>query len=67
MQGKIRVKEPEAAEYIGMSRAWLRLKRSRGQRGGPPYLKIAKSVLYDVRDLDRWLAEHRREYPEEAS
>ncbi len=23
--------------------------------GGPDYLKVGRAVLYDIRDLDRWL------------
>lgn len=56
---KPRLKEPEASRYTGMSRPWLRLKRMNGQEGGPPYIKVGRSVLYDVRDLDAWLDRHR--------
>jgi hypothetical protein len=48
-----RIKERDAARYVGMSVPYLRLARMNG--GGPPYLKISRSVRYDVRDLDRWL------------
>jgi len=58
-QNKPRIKEPEASKYTGMSRPWLRLKRMSGQEGGPPFIKIGASVLYDVRDLDVWLDQHR--------
>ena len=54
-----KLKEPEAAEYLNMSRPWLRLGRMR--RNGPPYLKIGRSVRYDIRDLDAWLEKHRVE------
>ena len=49
--------EAEAAEYIGMSRAWLRLGRSRGNPDAPPYVKISRAVRYLRADLDRWIAE----------
>jgi len=56
--GKI-LKEPEAARYIGMSVPYLRLSRMEGRREGkapgPPFIKIGKSVRYDVNDLDRFL------------
>lgn len=55
--------ETEAAHYIGMSVAYLRMDRCRGRVGnrtpGPPFLKLGRSVRYDVRDLDAWLAERR--------
>jgi hypothetical protein len=56
---KLRIKEGEAAPYIGMSVPFLRLSRMHG--GGPPYLKIGRSVRYDVRDLDNWLHARRVE------
>jgi hypothetical protein len=50
---KNRIKERDAAQYIGMSVPYLRLSRMNG--GGPPYLKISRAVRYDLRDLDKWL------------
>lgn len=55
------LREPEAAVYLSLSRQWLRLKRTKGQHGGPPYIKAGRSVLYDVRDLDAWLQANRVE------
>jgi predicted DNA-binding transcriptional regulator AlpA len=52
-----RLKEPDAAKYIGMSRPWLRLSRMKGN--GPPHLKISRAVRYDIRDLDKWLESKR--------
>lgn len=53
-----------AADYIGMSMAFLRCGRSRGTVGNrtpsPPFLKLGRSVRYDRRDLDEWLAARRR-------
>jgi predicted DNA-binding transcriptional regulator AlpA len=51
--------EKEAANYIGMSIAFLRKDRSEGKIGnrtpGPKYLKIGKSIRYLKDELDRWL------------
>jgi predicted DNA-binding transcriptional regulator AlpA len=58
-ENRPRIKEADASRYIGMSRPWLRLKRMSGQEGGPPFIKISRSVVYDVRDLDAWLDRHR--------
>ena len=53
----------EAARYIGMSVAFLRLSRCEGTYGnrtpGPPYYKIGRSVRYKLEDLDAWLQKHR--------
>ena len=58
------VTEHAAARYIGMSVAFLRASRCRGRVGGrspgPPFLKLGKSVRYDISDLDAWLATRRR-------
>jgi len=57
--------EAEAAEYIGMSRSFLRHARMDGERfnrpPGPPFTKIGRKILYLKDDLDRWLEEHRHE------
>ena len=57
------IDEVSAAEYIGMSVAFLQAGRSRGIIGNrtpsPPFLKLGKWVKYDVRDLDAWLAARR--------
>ena len=58
-QNKLRIKEPEAANFTGCSKAYLRLKRMAGQEGGPPFIKIGRSVVYDTRDLESWLAQHK--------
>ena len=55
--------EAEAADYIGMSRSFLRQARMDGKRQnrtpGPPFSKIGRKVLYLRDDLDTWLEEHR--------
>lgn len=40
--------EPDAAEYLSVSRTTLRALEIRARR-------IGRRVLYDVRDLDRWV------------
>ena len=55
--------EAEAANYIGMSRSFLRQARMDGKRPnrtpGPPFTKIGRKVLYLKDDLDAWLEKHR--------
>ena len=55
--------EAEAADYIGMSRSFLRQSRMDGKRAnrtpGPPFTKIGRKVLYLKDDLDTWLEAHR--------
>ena len=57
---RMRISEAEAAQYIGMSRPYLRLSRCYGTRGrgkpGPPFIRIGRAIRYDIRDLDAWLA-----------
>lgn len=47
--------EKEAALYIGMSVAWLRISRMHGRPDAPPFLKIGRSVRYRKEELDSWL------------
>ncbi len=51
--------EQETAEYIGMSRSFLRQARMEGQRKNrtiaPPFIKIGRAVRYLKEDLDCWL------------
>jgi hypothetical protein len=55
--------EGAAAVYINMSVAFLRSGRLHGIVGGrtppPAYLKLGRTVRYDTRDLDAWLASRR--------
>jgi predicted DNA-binding transcriptional regulator AlpA len=54
--------EREAAQYIGMSAAWL--KKSRTQRfrdviDAPPFVRAgAKRIVYRREDLDEWQERH---------
>ncbi len=54
--------EPEAAQYLGFSRQFLRDARYLGQtRAGatcPPYVRVGRSIRYDVTALDAWIQEH---------
>jgi hypothetical protein len=56
----------EAAEYTGLAVATLNKYRVTGM--GPPFLRPggARRVLYDVADLDAWLAASRRRSTSEA-
>ncbi len=53
--------EIETAEYIGMSRSFLRQSRMEGNRENrtpaPPFIKIGRSVRYLKDDLDLWLSQ----------
>ena len=55
--------EEEAAEYIAMSRSFLRQDRMNGFRKnrtpGPNYIKIGRSIRYLKEDLDLWLDKYR--------
>lgn len=54
--------EKEAAEYIGMSRSFLRQDRMNGYRDnrtpGPNFLKLGRTIRYRKEDLDNWLTKH---------
>ena len=56
--------ERDAALYVGFSRAFLANARSYGDLPGrtpaPPFIRISRTIRYDVRDLDAWIDEHRR-------
>jgi excisionase family DNA binding protein len=48
----------EAADYLRLSKATLDAWRTAGK--GPRFIKAGKRVLYDSRDLDRWLDGNKR-------
>jgi predicted DNA-binding transcriptional regulator AlpA len=54
--------EAEAAQYIGMSAAWLkksRTKRFRSLIDAPPFIRAGvKRVVYRIEDLDKWQQRH---------
>lgn len=55
--------EKEAAEYINMSRSFLRQDRMNGLRKnrtkGPDFVKIGRAIRYLKEDLDIWLDNHK--------
>ena len=57
------MKESAAARYLGISVSALRQARMNGPRrnriGSPPFIRLGRAIVYDMRDLDAWLAEHR--------
>ena len=49
----------EAADYLGVSLAFLaRLRAPAKRQDGPAFVKIAGCVIYRRSDLDAWLARH---------
>lgn len=48
----------DAAAYIGSSKSKMDKLRCYG--GGPKYYKLDHKIVYDVADLDAWLAERAR-------
>jgi len=53
------VAEREAAQYIGMSPAFLRAARIGRGSPGPPYIRAGRAIRYLLVDLDAWLAARR--------
>jgi predicted DNA-binding transcriptional regulator AlpA len=56
--GKRLVKTPKASEILGLSASQLAKLRVYG--GGPEFIKLGASVLYEIDELEAWLASHRR-------
>ncbi|MBF0371589.1 MAG: helix-turn-helix domain-containing protein [Magnetococcales bacterium] len=52
-----RLRTPKAAEYCGCAKSTLEKLRVYG--GGPAFIKLGKTVVYDTLDLNRWLASHK--------
>jgi hypothetical protein len=48
----------EAADYCRLSASTLNRLRVSGD--GPRYTKLSGKVLYDVRDLDKWIEDSKR-------
>lgn len=48
----------DAANYTSLSASTLAKLRLTG--GGPVYIKIGKTVVYDLVDLDAWLSSKKR-------
>lgn len=53
----VTLREPDAASYIGISRAYLRQARMHGR--GPSFVRIGRAVVYRRDDLDAFLTAHR--------
>lgn len=54
------LREPEAAQHLGLAPATL--KRWRSRRVGPAYYVISRgAVCYLLSDLHAWMESHRRE------
>jgi predicted DNA-binding transcriptional regulator AlpA len=61
-----RLRSPAAAAYLGLSASTLAKMRLRGD--GPVYSKAGpRIVVYDVADLDAWLATRRRQSTSEGA
>ena len=54
----MRLTTKEAAKFIGVSEGTLRNLRIAG--GGPRFIKLGRKVLYDQRDIEDWLEDHKR-------
>ena len=61
----VRLDNRATASYLGVSTSFLN--KSRVSGFGPPFLKIGAKVLYEVADLDAWLARRRRSSTSESS
>lgn len=47
-----------AAKYLGVSQGYLNKLRITG--GGPVFSKLGRRCVYDVVDLDQWIADRKR-------
>lgn len=55
----------EAAAYLGLSIQFLEIARHKG--GGPAFVKLQRAVRYSYRDLDAFMAAHKRVHTSEAA
>lgn len=55
---RLKFRPREAAKYLGISDSTLAKWRVRGD--GPPHAKLGGIVIYDLNDLDDWLASLKR-------
>ena len=56
--GRRKLRTPDAAAYVCLAASTLNKLRVRGD--GPVYSKLGRIVVYDVADLDGWLAVNKR-------
>jgi hypothetical protein len=62
--GRLLLRTNPAAVYCGSTKSTLDKRRVRGQP--PAFIKLGKTVVYDTRDLDDWLASCRRQSTSES-
>jgi predicted DNA-binding transcriptional regulator AlpA len=48
----------EVSHLLGKSKSWLAKMRMSGD--GPPYVKVGRSVLYELGELNTWILNRRR-------
>jgi hypothetical protein len=53
------VDTPAAADFLGVSPAFLEKDRITGEHG-IPYVKLGRKVLYDITDLNQLMAQKKR-------
>lgn len=58
LSGMNLIHETEAAELLKKPVSWMQMTRHRGD--GPPYLKLGRSVRYDLNDLIAWVKAQKR-------
>ena len=56
------MKEDEVANYLGLSKSYLRKGRHHGN--GPSYRKLGTAIRYRPEDVEAWLEECKRESTE---
>lgn len=56
-QAHRRLRTPAAGKYLGYADSTLEKKRVTGD--GPPFIRLGRTIVYDTRDLDAWLASRR--------
>ena len=54
-----RITVTEAARYLGIAASTLNKRRIYG--GQPPFIKMGRRVVYDLADLDSFIAQSRRD------
>ena len=54
MSGKRYARRPATADYTGLGVSYLAKAAMRNE--GPPFIKIGAAVVYDLDDVDAWMA-----------
>jgi predicted DNA-binding transcriptional regulator AlpA len=54
----LRLRTPEAAEYLGLSSS--NLEKMRMGDDGPVFAKLGRLVIYELSDLDAWVNARKR-------